>query len=212
MRTLLYIPLLFLGMCSHTEVSKKKIKLKTNETNLQVGDIIFQSSMSGQSYAIQLATGSKFSHVGMIIEDKGKLKVIEAVQPVKITPLNTWISHGDHNQYWVKRLHHSDSLLADSALNALDSISRSYLGKNYDLYFGWSDERIYCSELVWKAYKQALGIEIGKLQTLSSFDLSHPVVQQKLLERYGNNIPMEEKVISPGAMFDSENLQSIVQD
>lgn len=200
-------------MCSQTQVGKiKKSKSKKPaHSNLQVGDIIFQSSMSGQSHAIQLATGSKFSHVGMIIEDLGVLKVIEAVQPVKITPIKTWINHGDGNHYWVKRLKHSDSLLTDSIVQVLDSASRSYLGKNYDLYFGWSDNRIYCSELVWKAYKQAVGLEIGALRKLSSFDLTHPVVKQKLKERYGNKIPMNENVISPGDMFDSKLLELVVK-
>lgn len=186
-------------------------KIKRSKNNpLQIGDIIFQSSKSGQSYAVQLATGSKYSHVGMIIKDKGELKVIEAVQPVKITSLKEWKKYGDGNHYVVKRLKQADSLLNDSITHLLDSFSRSYLGKNYDLYFGWDDDRIYCSELVWKVYKQALGIELGKLQKLSTFDLSHPIVKEKLKERYGNSIPMNEQCISPGAMFDSELLELVV--
>jgi uncharacterized protein YycO len=39
-------------------------------------------------------------------------------------------------------------------------------GKKYDIYFGWDDQRIYCSELVWKIYKRGANIEIGKLQRL----------------------------------------------
>ena len=77
------------------------------------------------------------------------------------------------------------------------------------MYFGWSDDRIYCSELVWKIYKEALGIELGKLQQLKEFDLSHPIVQKKLKERYGNNIPYDEKVISPAAIFESEELELV---
>jgi len=152
------------------------------ETELKIGDIIFQSSKSGQSYAVQLATGSKYSHVGMIIMDKGGLKVIEAVQPVRITPLAEWKKQGDGGHYVVKRLVQADSLLTLQKISLLDSFSRTYLGKNYDLYFGWSNDRIYCSELVWKVYKQTLGIEIGDLQKLSAFDLSNPIVKEKLKE------------------------------
>lgn len=209
----IWFPILLISMCAQTDEKKIIKKGKAAQTKeLKVGDIIFQSSMSGQSYAIQLATGSKFSHVGMIIKDQGELKVIEAVQPVKITSLKTWISHGDDNHYWVKRLKSADSLLTDSVVHLLDSTSRSYLGKNYDLYFGWSNERIYCSELVWKTYHHALGLEIGKLKKLSSFDLTHPVVKQKLKERYGNKIPLNEKVISPGDMFESDLLELISQN
>ena len=54
---------------------------------LKVGDIIFQSSNSGQSRAIQLATHSKYSHVGLIFNENDQWMVYEAVQPVCVTPL-----------------------------------------------------------------------------------------------------------------------------
>ena len=58
---------------------------------LQDGDIIFQTSKSSQSKAIQLATNSKYSHCGLIFKRKNGQDdwcVIEAVQPVKWTPLS----------------------------------------------------------------------------------------------------------------------------
>ena len=36
------------------------------KTKIQNADIIFQASKSGQSKAIQLATGSKYSHMGVL--------------------------------------------------------------------------------------------------------------------------------------------------
>lgn len=36
------------------------------KNEIQNGDIIFQTSTSGQSKAIQIATGSKYSHMGII--------------------------------------------------------------------------------------------------------------------------------------------------
>jgi hypothetical protein len=32
----------------------------------------------------------------------------------------------------------------------MKATGEGFLGKDYDLTFGWSDERLYCSELVWK--------------------------------------------------------------
>jgi hypothetical protein len=58
-------------------------------------------------------------------------------------------------------------------------------------------------------YKEATGIEIGKLEQLSDFDLSNEIVKAKMIERYGDNIPMDEKVISPAAMFNSNKLITI---
>jgi hypothetical protein len=83
------------------------------------------------------------------------------------------------------------------------------MGRDYDIYFEWSDDRIYCSELVWKIYKSAAGIEIGSLQKLKDFDLSHPLVQEKIKERFGGHPPLDEIVISPASIFDSDLLFTV---
>lgn len=179
------------------------------DTSLHEGDIIFQSSMSGQSYAVQLATHSKYSHCGLLFKENGKWMVYEAVQPVTKTDLSEWITHGDGNHYVVRRLKDADSLLPAEKITALRAAAAKHMGKNYDLYFGWKDDRIYCSELVWKAYHDATGIEVGALKKLKDFDLSNPVVQKKMNERYGKNIPYEENVISPGSIFECSKLVTV---
>jgi hypothetical protein len=175
------------------------------------GDIIFQTSKSGQSRAIQLATHSKYSHMGIVYQMDGKYFVYEAVQPVKLTPLQAWIDRGEDRHYVLKRLKHADRILTPETLGKMKKAGEKYKGKPYDIYFGWSNERIYCSELVWKIYKEAAGIEIGKLERLSDFDLSDELVRKTMQERYGENIPLNEQVISPAAMFDSDLLLTIDQ-
>ncbi len=135
--------------------------------------------------------------------------VYEAVQPVKLTRLKDWAKRGKNGHFTVKRLKNADQLLTPENLTKMKVAGERFTGKPYDLYFEWTDEKIYCSELVWKIYKEALAIEIGELQTLSDFDLSNDVVQEKLKERYGENIPLDEKVISPVAMFESPLLEVI---
>ena len=82
--------------------------------------------------------------------------------------------------------------------------------KNYDPYFSWSDDKIYCSELVWKMYKRAVGRELGQLQQLRDFNLSHSAVQAKLRERYGRRLPLSETVISPASIFNSPELVTVL--
>lgn len=177
---------------------------------LQSGDIIFQTSRSNQSQAIQLVTGSKYSHMGIVYREENVLFVFEAVQPVKITPLQEWIKRGENGHYVVKRLENSADFLNEAGLEKMKQLGLKYLGKNYDLRFEWSDDKIYCSELVWKMYKEAFNIEIGALEKIGDFDFSSPIVKQKVQERYGNNIPMDEWVITPDRMFNAENLITIV--
>src|SRR5690606_9405764 len=103
----------------------------------------------------------------------------------------------------------ADEVLTPAVLQKMKKGGQQFNGKNYDLYFEWSDDRIYCSELIWKIYKEATGLEIGKLEKLKDFDLSYAPVKAKMKERYGKNIPMEETVISPASMFDSELLETV---
>ena len=58
------------------------------------GDIIFQTSRSSQSLAIQRATKSQYSHMGIIFREGDETLVYEAVQPVRKTPLAAWIKRG----------------------------------------------------------------------------------------------------------------------
>lgn len=176
---------------------------------IQNGDLIFQTSLSGQSKAIQLATKSKYSHCGMIFKEGDDFFVFEAIQPVKRTALDKWIARGQDGKFVIKRLKNASQVLTPEALRKMKQVGETFNGKNYDLTFEWSDDKIYCSELIWKIYQRATGIEIGKLEHLSDFDLTNDAVKQKMQERYGNKIPLDEIVISPAAIFESELLVTV---
>jgi uncharacterized protein YycO len=193
------------------EKNKVQKEILKDSSIIKEGDIIFQTSLSSQSKAIQLATNSKYSHVGIIFkkENTDGFIVLEAVQPVKFTPLKEWIKRGANSHFVIKRLKNADDILTDEAIQKMKNVGKELVGKNYDLYFEWSDEKIYCSELVWKIYKEALNIEVVKLEKLSSFNLENETVKNKMKERYGNKIPpnrLNENVISPATIFDSDEL------
>jgi uncharacterized protein YycO len=189
--------------------AKTEVKQLADNDEIKNGDLIFQTSLSGQSKAIQLATKSKYSHCGLIYKDGTNFYVFEAVQPVKRTSLDKWIARGQDGKYVIKRLKNADQILTPATLSKMKQVGDQFNGKNYDLTFEWSDDKIYCSELIWKIYKRATGIEIGKLEKLSDFDLTSEVVKKKMQERFGNNIPTEEIVISPSAIFNSELLMTV---
>ena len=176
---------------------------------LRDGDVIFHASSSAQSRAIQLATKSRYSHCGLLFRRGGAWWVFEAVEPVKATPLAAWVKRGQGGHYAVRRLRDAATALTPAALTRMKTAAEQLQGKHYDLYFGWSDERIYCSELVWKVYKSAVGRELGQLQQLRDFDLTNPLVQQKLHERYGARLPLDEPVISPACIFASPELVEV---
>jgi hypothetical protein len=176
------------------------------------GDIVFHTSRSAQSMAIQLATRSPYSHMGIVYIRDGEPFVFEAVQPVKLTPLAAWIERGENGRFVAKRLKDAETRLTADALRRMREAGEALAGKDYDLYFEWSDERIYCSELVWKIFDRGAGIQLGERQTIADFDLSHPAVQAKIQERYGDRIPLDEIVVSPAAIFDAALLETVYEN
>ncbi len=187
-------------------------KLNVGTLPVQDGDIIFHNSKSNQSKAIELATKSKYTHMGIIFKkNDGKYYVYEAVQPVKFTLLEKWIERGNGSHFVIKRVKKSTTTLNEQNLKRLKQEALKHLGKNYDIYFEFSDQKMYCSELVWKIYKNALNIEVGKIQKLKDFDLNHNIVKSLMQKRYKNNIPYEENVISPQSIFESTNLALVIE-
>ena len=183
----------------------------TPDSIVRDGDIIFQTSLSSQSVAIQRATLSPYSHMGLIFLRDGKPYVFEAVSTVRYTPLRKWIARGSGGHFVIRRLKNAEGTLDKKSVDKLRVQIRRFQGKPYDPTFEWSDDRIYCSELVWKIYDRALGIKLGDLQRLKEFNLTDPIVSSKLRERYGLNVPMEELVISPEEVFRSPQLLTVLE-
>lgn len=179
-------------------------------TNLQDGDIILQTSESQQCEAVRIATNSKFSHCGIIFKENGESYVFEAVQPVKITPLKNWITHGRDNSYLVKRLKDAEKVLTISKIEKMKSYGKKLINKDYDLYFEWSNDKIYCSELVWKIYKEGAGIELCPFKKLKDFNLENEKVKAILAQRYGNTIPLNENVVAPSQLAESSLLTTVI--
>lgn len=173
------------------------------------GDLIFHTSQSRQSKAIQSVTRSRFSHMGIVFLKRGVPYVYEAVGPVKYTPLKEWIDRGVDGRYSVKRL--ASSRLSAAQVTALKSAASKYEGREYDSFFDWSDKQIYCSELAWKIYKSALGLEVGTMQRFGEFDLTNPLAKAIIQQRWGGRPPLNEPVITPASIFDSSLLRLVYQ-
>jgi len=181
---------------------------KAKESDFRNGDIIFQDSTSSQSKAIKLATHSKYSHMGIIYKTAKGLFVYEAGATVKLTPFKNWVNRGVNKHYVMKRLKDT-SLLTPKNLKKMKQAGERFKNHPYDILLEWGDNKIYCSELVWKVYQRALAVELGELKKLKSFDLNHPVVKAKLKERYGNKVPLNEQVIAPQDIYKSTLLETV---
>lgn len=179
-------------------------------TGLREGDLIFHESRSAQSEMVRALTNSRWTHMGVLFEQRGKLFVFEAVSPVKYTPLAEWTKRGQDGKFVVKRLRDAERRLSPPVLAKMRALGRSWLGRPYDLRFRWDDQSLYCSELAYKLFDRAAGLRLGKLQTAAEMNLDDPRVQQALQKRFaGVKFDPKEVVVTPDAMFNDPELVEV---
>ena len=172
---------------------------------LKDGDIIFHTSKSSQSEMLQIATNSNITHVGIIFFKSGKPYVFEAVNPVKVTPLQEFINRGVGSKYSIKR---TKTPISNSELKIMIEYGKRQIGKPYDSKFEWSNDKIYCSELVWKIYHYA-GIRLCDIKTFSEFNLNRPIVRKAIQSRYKGKFNINESVVAPIDLYNSDRLKTV---
>jgi uncharacterized protein YycO len=173
------------------------------------GDIILQSSFGNQSDLISIVTQSPFTHCGIILNQNGNLSVIEANGSVRLVPFKDWVTNGKDSKYVVMRFKNLPDMNSKENVSRSKMATQKFLNKPYDSKFMWSDDKIYCSELVWKLYMEGAGLEICPLKKLKDYDLTDASVQTELKKRYGNDIPLEEPMVAPADIASSDKLTMI---
>jgi uncharacterized protein YycO len=168
------------------------------------GDVVFQTSTSSRSVLIRQVTQSPYSHVGLVEVAKDGVFVIEAVQPVSRTPLEVWRKRGDGARVTVLRAKRLD---ADS-LRKVVSAAKKELGKPYDARYRWDDEKLYCSELVAKAFERGAGVEVGERQLVKSLQLAPEVIA--LGPKLG--IDLEQTLLTPASIATDPQFEVVHSD
>ncbi len=184
--------------------------------DLQDGDVIFQRSQSKQAPAIAEATGSEWTHVGLIFGSEENGWVVYQSGAKTPTPLTSFLKQGIGGHV-VRRLAEgvAKESLTQKNLEVLKQAAHNLAQKPYDILFQWSDSQIYCSELVYKAYLAATELKIGNLQTWGDLKRDGPELAALVLARL-RKLPSEfnvkelkEDIITPQAQFDSDLLVDV---
>ncbi len=169
----------------------------------QNGDVVLQASRSQRSALIRKASQSPYSHTGIVEVAKDGVYVIEAVQPVSRTPLVTWAKRGEGGTVTVLRA--KDLSAADG--KRVVAAAKKLLGKPYDAKYRWDDERIYCSELVVKAFAKGAARSVGKQEQVKDLALSAEELQ--LAASLG--VTAEQTLVTPGSLVDDEGFSVIAE-
>lgn len=158
---------------ANTQKNKGSKRIKTIdfhhlENIVQNGDIIFRRGRSLESQAVLLYDNEKaFSHVGMICNLQGKPMVIHAVPSknhqnewVKLENISTFLSSKNASQFAIYRPNISTKQKQKVVQKAYSFYEQKVVFDNeYNLI---SDQQMYCTELIIKAFGYS-NIDLGKI-------------------------------------------------
>jgi hypothetical protein len=203
-RFLLLLVLASIGLTGCPTVKRKTPARVVADYEPKDGDFLFQSLPHNPLIdAIEGASESPFSHCGIVVNRDGKWKVIEAIGPVKETHLPVWIAQGRNGAYVAYRLR---APLAEKVSDIIAAAER-YRGRPYDLRYDLDDAKIYCSELIWKATRDAAGVTLGKIQALG--DLRWQPHENVIRTLENGGLPLERKMITPRSLTEDPRLSEV---
>lgn len=173
----------------------------------QSGDVIFQSfPHSPLTDTIESVSLSPFSHCGLVIKRGSKVVVCEAIGPVQDTPLDAWIKRGRNQAFAVYRLNDSYAAKIEGFVQAAET----FRGRPYDIHYAFDDERIYCSELVFKAFKKSVGEDLGLVKRLGDLNWRPNEAFIRKIENGG--LPLEREMITPQDLSEAKQLHQVYKN
>lgn len=174
-----------------------------SQYDFREGDIVFQHLPGQLGSVICDVTKSQLSHCGMVVRRNGELQVLEAIGPVRYRSLKKWIEQGDRRRFVQMRLRKLSQEELTKTIKAADQ----FVGRPYDLQYELDDEKIYCSELVYKAYLAGTGREIGKKEKLR--ELNWKPSEDFIRALAGGELPLDREMVTPVAVSRSSELKLV---
>lgn len=176
-----------------------------------VGDVLVQDiDPCGRLLrAVKGVSASAWCHCGVVDSVNGRWVVHEAVgSGVQTTPLVHFLLRGDEPRFAVYRL--TDQFQHQAIMFAKNCLQ--YLGRPYDSKYELDDEKIYCSELVYKAYLSATGDALVTTQQLGDLNWEGYVDDIKHYSE-SDDLPavLTRQVVTPVALTYSPRLQKVLE-
>lgn len=188
--------------------------------HIKTGDLIFQSHTDRQAIAVALASGSRYSHVGIIHRrPDGGINVLDSAGSVGEQPLADWVKYGHGRRFAVYR----DTRLTDAQREELLRAAAPHWGKGYDFIFWFDNETLYCSELPYLMYK-GIGLPVGRVQTIGELNVDNMFVRNLIEERWQmhprcqgegftyescTELVMAQPLVTPASLAEDPNMQPI---
>ena len=184
MKKLLYLSLLLI-MCIGCSVDKTP----------REGDIIFQTKFSQEGQFLETISGSDINHCGIVImKDDSTLHVLHMDDRMRLTPLSNFVQHGQQKKFSIRR-----------ATNKEVKIDyKKYMRSIKDLRLRLDDNQYYNSELVYRIYKEDLGIELCKPRPISEYNIAG--IDTMLMQQ---GIHLQQEIVTPADIYNSRRLKTV---
>jgi hypothetical protein len=129
--------------------------------------------------------------------------VIQALGTVRYTSLYRWIAQGRFGRFAVYRLKQDHADTIPRFITELDK----FIGLPYNSHYDMDDNNaVYCSELVYKAYRNATGEGLGILVKLGDLDwkpYAHTITKVE------GRVPLQRIMITPKHLSEAKQLEKI---
>ena len=173
----------------------------------QEGDIAFQAlPHNALNDMIEGSTGSPYTHCGILHQSGTEWTVIEAIGPVKETSITAWQMQGREGHFTIYRLKPKYR----DKIPAFIKAAQGYEGLPYDIHYDMDDKAIYCSELVFKAFRKATGEELGHLQKVR--ELKWQPYEAVIKQIEGGTVPLDRVLITPRSVSEAPQLEKVFEE
>jgi hypothetical protein len=152
--------------------------------------------------AIEGASESPYSHCGILVRKGDAWFILEVIGPVRETHLAKWINQARDRHYHVFRLEAEH----ERNIPAFIKAAKEYMGRPYDIRYRMDDKKIYCSELIFKGYRDATGESLGKLVKFG--DLKW-VRHTPVILAIEGSIPLNRIMITPRHLSEAKQLEKV---
>ncbi len=182
---------------------ESKLRNYTKSVDVQHGDFIFQHLPGELTAMIADMTKSQYSHCGIIVKKFNGFVVLQAIGPVKETPLNEWINYGIGKKFTIVRLKKEYR----SKIPVIISQGYKFTGKPYDIQYQWNDQKIYCSELIYKAVFNATGLRLAEFVRLGN--MAWQPYEATIRQITGGTLPLDREMITPQSLVVSDKVDVV---
>lgn len=179
--------------------------------NLKAGDIVFISIPNFLYRRVAKTTSSWTSHVGMVhSQQNGQWIIAESAVPFcKMTPLEDFLKRSENGMFAARRLKET---LSDECISRLQEAAEKRMKRLYHLGFKYESNRQFCSKFVYEVYKEALDIEVGRLETFRDLLNNNPHVSKTFWRMwFFGFIPWNRLTVTPASQLKCTNLETVFE-